>query len=150
MLEKPCVHKQQMKSSLSGIYTEEHVRLSNNPNAATLLPAYASVPTIMHCDCVAGMLPLPPTRQAIVILQAFWHMTTNSPFLLAQEPINRFTIFATTNNLNTSLPKLHGIHGWHIWCLSDAISQLYSIYVLVDTRLVPVVYIMMADKTAQL
>lgn len=137
-------------TAIPEIYQQEQLKLAANPNAAARLPPLSSVSSTMYRDRLASMPPLPRTLQGINLPQSFCVTTANNAFLLAQHPQNEYFMFATADNLRC-LRHSNTIYMDGTFDVAPALfSQLYTIHAFVSNRLVPLVYVLMADKTAQL
>jgi hypothetical protein len=140
-------------TTMPEIYREEQQRLASNPTAAAQLLTFRSIQSTMYKDRLTTLPALPLTRRAIVIPPAYRVTTTSNRFLLASGPgrSNDFLIFSTDDNLrrlcNSSTLYMDGTFDVVPTAL---FTQLYTIHAFVSNTMLPLVYILMADKSTGL
>jgi hypothetical protein len=132
------------------IYQQEVGPLANRPMIAARMPGYPSVNVTMYRERHASLPPLPQSAAAIVIPQEYTLSTTGQRFLLSQSANNEFITFATDTNLRL-LCEADDIYMDGTFDTAPSLySQLYTIHIFVEDRMVPVMYALMISKTTQL
>jgi hypothetical protein len=101
----------------------------------------------MYRERHATLPPLPRNLAAITIPQTYAQTTTGQAFLLAQGANNEFLSFATQENLRIMCSKYDIYMDGTFDTAPSLYSQLYTVHVFVGQRMVPVVYILMSNKT---
>ena len=126
------------------------VGVENNNLDPALLPRYSSVRTMLQRER-SNNLPKLPRHKRDIALEGQWTLTAdNEPFLL--EPTsgsdNDMLIFTTSSNL-AYLAECQTIYmdGTFKTCPS-MYAQAYSIYGLYNGHIVPLVYVLLSDKTS--
>jgi hypothetical protein len=132
------------------IYREETAGLANNPVAAGMMPTLPSVSSTMYKDRHATLPPLPRTVDAIVIPPAFQTTISGQRFLLSQHVNNDFIIFATPDNLRMLCQADTLFMDGTFDIAPRLFSQIYTIHAFLRDRLLPLVYVLMCNKTTQL
>jgi hypothetical protein len=137
-------------TSIATIFHQEQVKLAPKPNAAAQLPPLSSVASSMYRDRMASMPALPRSLQQIHIPHSFRVTTTNNAFFLSEHPQKKFIMFATADNLHRLCDSSTLYMDGTFDVAPLLFTQLYTIHAFVTNKLVPLVYILMADKTTQL
>ena len=82
------------------IYRQEVLALAQHPGAATRMPVYESIATIMYRDRHSNMPALPRSlQQSLNMPLQFQRTLGRQPFLMSLRPRDNFLLFATADNL---------------------------------------------------
>jgi hypothetical protein len=132
---------------LPTIYREATAKLAGQPAAAALMPAFGRVSSTLYTDRLAMYPPLPASIADIHIPRKFRRTLSGHRFLLATGANNEYFAFGTKDNLKMLCDaddiSMDGTFG----TAPRLFRQLFTINAFVDDRLLPAVYVLMADKS---
>lgn len=130
------------------IYRQEILKLAQYPGSAARMPAYDSVSTTMYRDRHSNMPPLPTSLQALVVPPQFCQTLAGQPFLMCSGTGNKFLLFTTADNLTRLCSSTTIYMDGTFDTAPHLFTQLYTIHAFVGERLIPFVFALLADKTA--
>jgi MULE transposase domain len=124
--------------------------LANNTLAAAIMPSYPSVCSTMQRDRRANLPPLPARRQELQIEMPFKTTSAGDRFLLSCGPNNDYIIFATDDDLSRLCASPVVCVDGTFDVAPSLFVQLYTFHAFVGDRLMPMVYVLMSQKSTEM